>query len=412
LCNPTPGRYNPGMMASTNPDFDNLFGRQQRDGVRVVLTGQVGLDKKAFVERVIALAAENGVEITPFHVGDRMYAEAPDVKPGRILDLPKPRLDALRRSVFKDLLVLAEQKPNIIVNTHATFRWKHGLFHAYDFDQMKAFDADLYVTFVDNVDAVHERLARDHDVNHTLKDILVWREEEIVVTESMAEAVRGYGHAMILARADEADSARTLYRLMFENQRKRVYPSFPMTHVMDMPEVLAEIDTFRDALAEHFITFDPGDLDEKRLLFEAGEATKTGARTITIDVNGKSITLDVADVTAVAGDIDGQIYARDFKLVDQSDMIVSFVPELPDGKPGLSSGVERELQHAWENTKEVYVVWKPACEPSPFITETATEVFASVEEALQYFQKKGYIGDFQLDLLKAREAPRERGRFG
>jgi adenylate kinase len=217
---------------------------------------------------------------------------------------------------------------------------------------------------------------------------------------------------MILARADEADSARTLYRLMFENQRKRVYPSFPMTHVMDMPEVLAEIDTFRDALAEHFITFDPGDLDEKRLLFEAGEATKTGARTITIDVNGKSITLDVADVTAVAGDIDGQIYARDFKLVDQSDMIVSFVPELPDGKPGLSSGVERELQHAWENTKEVYVVWKPACEPSPFITETATEVFASVEEALQYFQKKGYIGDFQLDLLKAREAPRERGRFG
>jgi adenylate kinase len=400
------------MMASTNPDRDNLFGRQHRNGVRVVLTGQVGLDKKAFVERVIALAAQNGREVVPFHVGDRMYAEAPDVAPRRILDLPKTRLDALRRSVFKDLLVLANQKDNIIVNTHATFRWKHGLFHAYDFDQMKALDADLYVAFVDNVDAVHERLMRDHDVKHTLKDILVWREEEIVVTEAMAEAIRGYGHALILARANEEDAARTLYRLMFENKRKRVYPSFPMTHVMDMPDVLAEIDGFREALAEHFITFDPGDLDEKRLLFEAGEATKRGDSTITIEVNGRDVELSVSDVTAVAGDIDGQIYARDFKLIDQSDMIVSFVPELPGGKPGLSSGVERELQHAWENTKEVYVVWKPACEPSPFITETATEVFTGVEQALRHFQKKGYIGDFQLGLLQARNAPRERGRFG
>ena len=199
---------------------------------------------------------------------------------------------------------------------------------------------------------------------------------------------------------------------MFEPQRKRVYPSFPMTHVMDMPDVLAEIDGFRDIIAEHFITFDPGDLDEKRLLFDAGEATKRGDDQIKVVANGREISFDVGEVTRVAGDIDGQIYARDFKLIDQSDMIVSYVPELPGGKPGLSSGVERELQHAWENTKEVYVVWKPACEPSPFITETATEVFTSVEDTLKYFQKKGYIGDVQLDLLKKPKAPKERGRFG
>jgi len=66
-----------------------------------------------------------------------------------------------------------------------------------------------------------------------------------------------------------------------------------------------------------------------------------------------------------------------FKLIDQSDMIVSLVPELPSGKPGLSSGVERELQHAYETTKEVYVVWQPKADPSPFITETATKIFSS-----------------------------------
>jgi adenylate kinase len=398
-------------MTRTPSDSGNLFTGRRGSGVRVVVTGQVGLEKKGFLEKVATLARNRGHEIAVFHVGDRMYAEAPDVVPGKILDLPRARLDGLRRSVFKDILAAANQVPNLIVNTHATFRWKHGLFHAYDHDQMVALDADLYVALVDNVDAVHERLEREHDVDHTLKDILVWREEEIVVTEAMAAAVRGYGHAYVLALGVEGDTVESLYRLMFEPQRKRVYPSFPMTHVMDMPDTLAEIDAFRTALTEHFITFDPGDLDEKRLLFEAGEATKRGDDTITIRVNERDVTLDVADVTQVAGDIDGQIYARDFKLIDQSDMIVSYIPELPGGKPGLSSGVERELQHAFECTKEVFVVWRPAREPSPFITETATRVFPSVDGMLKHFQQKGYIGDYQLNLLSPR-APRERGRFG
>src|SRR5690606_37577028 len=129
--------------------------------------------------------------------------------------------------------------------------------------------------------------------------------------------------------------------------------------------VLAEIDAFREALSDHFITFDPGDLDEKRLLMEAGAATQRGENSFRLEVHGRVMEFPVTDVTSVAGDIDGQIYARDFKLIDQSDMIVSYVPELPGGNPGLSSGVERELQHAYENTKEVYVIWKPRVEPSP-----------------------------------------------
>ncbi|MFA7237811.1 MAG: hypothetical protein WC058_13185, partial [Phycisphaeraceae bacterium] len=72
-------------------------------------------------------------------------------------------------------------------------------------------------------------------------------------------------------------------------------------------------------------------------------------------------------------------------------MIVSLVPELEGGLPGLSSGVERELQHAFEGSKDVYVVWKPGRNPSPFITETATKVFGNVEEAMKYFEEKGMV---------------------
>ncbi len=392
-----------------NESLFNASGRR-----RVVVTGQVGVEKGPYLNRLAELARSRGHDVEVYHVGQRMYAEAPDVRPGKILDLPLARLNSLRRAVFKDILADIDRHQTAIVNTHAAFRWKHGLFPAFDHDQMKQLDADLYITLVDNVDAVHERLIREHDVPHTLKDILVWREEEILATEILASAIRGHGCFYVFARGVEAETIESLYRLIFRPQTRKVYPSFPMTHVMDLPETLAEIDAFRAAIAEHFITFDPGDLDEKRLLFDAGAATQRGETTITVEVNGRQVEFDVAEVTGIARDIDAQIYARDFKLIDQSDMIISYIPELPGGKPGLSSGVERELQHAYESTKEVYVVWKPKAEPSPFVTETATRVFSSVAEALDYFQQQGYIQQMQKPLFEpgAATTPRERGRFG
>lgn len=372
--------------------------RRKNGGVRAIVTGQVGLDKKPFLQSVVDIARAAGHEVQLFNLGDLMYAEAPDIAPGRILDLSRQRLTTLRRSVFKDILSIAATGVDLIVNTHATFRWKHGLFHAFDHNQLRELDADLYITLVDNVDAVHERLEREHKTQHTLKDILVWREEEIVVTETMAEALAGYGYAYMLSRSNPRINARSMYRLMFEPDRKRVYPSFPMTHVMDLPEVLAEIEMFRDALAEHFITFDPADLNEKRLLHEAERATKQGHADVTIKVHGRNITISASEITRIARDIDAQIYARDFKLIDQSDLIVSYIPQLPDGRPALSSGVERELQHAYEGTKEVFVIWRPQSDPSPFITETATEVFHSLDELFQYFQRRGDIDAYQLPL--------------
>ena len=389
-----------------------LFRPPRAEGRRVVVTGQVGVDKKPFLNKVAKLAESRGHRVHVYHIGDLMYAEAPDVRPGKILDLPLARLHALRRSVFKDILTDVDKQETVIVNTHASFRWKHGLFPAFDHDQMSALDADLYVTLVDNLDAVHEQLLRDHDVPHSLKDVLVWREEEILATEILAHAVRGHGSFFIVARGIEDNTLNSLYRLIFKPETKRVYPSFPMTHVMDLPDTLAEIDAFRAQITEHFITFDPGDLDEKRLLFDAGEATKRGESKITVEVNGRQVEFDVNEVTSVARDIDAQIYARDFKLIDQSDMIVSFIPELPSGKPGLSSGVDRELQHAYEATKEVYVVWKPKAEPSPFITETATKMFVSTQEALDFFQSRGYIKEVQKPLFHPGGKPRQRGRFG
>lgn len=366
--------------------------------MRAIVTGQVGMDKKPFLESVARFAAERGEPIALHHVGDLMYREAPDVRPGRILDLPLSRLHALRRAAFKDILADAPNHERLIVNTHATFRWRHGLFSAFDFDQARALRPDLLICLVDNIEVVHHRLHQEHTVDATLKDLMVWREEEIMATEMLAQALDCTDRFFILSRGRDRENIETAFRLIARPQMRKVYPSFPMTHVAHMPEMLAEIDAFRATLAEQFIAFDPGDVDEKLLLENAVEATRQGLDFIETRApasggadEGESETLRVSakQVLDIAGDIDGQIYMRDFKLVDQSDMIVSYIPELPDGLPGLSSGVERELQHAFEHGKEVYVVWKPKRTPSPFITATATRVFNTTDEAMDYFDAEG-----------------------
>jgi len=406
--------------------------------MRAIVTGQVGMDKKDYLRAAIDFAGRQGETIDAYHVGDMMYAEGRDIRPGRILDLPWSRLNSLRRAAVKDIIADSKGKKNVIVNTHATFRWRHGLFAAFDFDQIQLLEPDLFVCLVDNIEVVHHRLHRDHEIDATLKDCMVWREEEILATELMAQAL--HKPFFILSRGRHESTHRTLFRLVCRPDMKKVYPSFPMSHVVDMPDVLAEIDHFRAELAKHFIAFDPADVDEKLLLDRAVAAAKEGNTDRYLDVlphqfggalggpalragsaqpaaastsapahssyasfarhsvpgHPDPIRVRVREVLDIAGDIDGQIYMRDFKLIDQADMICSYVPELPGGIPGLSSGVERELQHAFEHTKEVYVVWKPRKNPSPFITETATKCFKSVDEALGYFETEGMFAPTNL----------------
>lgn len=377
--------------------------------MRAIVTGQVGMDKKPYLEEVARFAGQQGETVHNYHIGDMMYDEARDVRAGRILDLPLSRLNSLRRAAFKDVIADSRDQEHATVNTHATFRWRHGLFSAFDFDQVSKLNPDLFICLVDNIEVVHHRLHAEHDIDATLKDCMVWREEEILATELLSQAVPG-SQFYIVSRGRHESTTKTMFRLLCRPQMKKVYPSFPMSHVVDMPDVLAEIDAFRAALAEHFITFDPGDVDEKLLLDRALEAAKNGNVDSFLDVTPHSfggskstdemIRVPVRQVLDIAGDIDGQIYMRDFKLIDQADMIVSYVPELPGvgGKdiPGLSSGVERELQHAWEHAKEVYVVWKPKKAPSPFITETSTKIFTSTEEALQHFESSGMFAETNL----------------
>jgi adenylate kinase len=354
----------------------------------IVVTGMVGIDKKAYLADMCDYAAKRGNDILLCNVGDMMYAEAPDIAAGRILDISLGRLHSLRRSVIKDIIAKSKEHKHVIVNTHATFRWRHGLFPAFDFYQMRQLNPDLFICMIDGVEPLHLRLGREHQIQHTLKDLIVWREEEVLATQMAQQGTNEDADFYILARGFGKGTIETFYQLAFEPERKKAYLSFPMTHVAGMPEVLAMIEEFRDSMKTALTCFDPGDLEEAYLPYYAQQAQKNGKDTVEVEVLGEKVHLDADEVKQIERDINSQIYARDFALIDQADMIVSFIPELDDGMPALSSGVERELQHAHEAAKEVFVVWMPQKDPSVFITQTANKIFRTPKEALKYFQKQ------------------------
>ena len=351
----------------------------------VVVTGMVGINKKEYLEGVCAAARSRGKEVLLCNIGDMMYAEATDVVAGRILDIPLKRLHLLRRSVLKDIIARTKEHEHVIVNTHATFRWRHGLFPAFDFDQVRELGADMYICLVEGVDALHVRLVSEHPIQHTLKDLLVWREEEILATEMMRNGTDEEALFYCLSRGGGAGTVEMFYRLVFEGRRRKAYLSFPMTHVMGMKAIVAEIAGFRKSMKEIFTCFDPGDLEEAYLPYYAKKSLGEGKNYIELNVLGRKVKFDAAEVAGIQGDINSQIYARDFLLIDQADMIISYIPELAGGRAAISSGVERELQHAHEAAKEVYVIWRSQAEPSVFITQTATRVFRDTVEAANYF---------------------------
>jgi hypothetical protein len=156
-----------------------------------------------------------------------------------------------------------------IVNTHATFRWRHGLFSAFDFDQIRVLQPDLFICLVDNIEVVHHRLHREHDIDATLKDCMVWREEEILATELMSQAIPGSARLLHPQPRPAPGHAPHRSSACSPAGHEEGVPVFPMSHVVDMPEVLAEIDASVPRSPKHFITFDPGDVDEKLLLDRA-----------------------------------------------------------------------------------------------------------------------------------------------
>jgi len=358
--------------------------------MRILVTGLSGLKKRdPLAEAVENLRTHHKTDVELFNVGKMMYEENPNIKKGRILDLPLGHLRQLRRTVFRD--ILKSDSEHIIVNSHATFRWRTGLFSAFDVDEIRKFQPDLVVNIVEDVDQTWLRLQQNRNPEshlYTMKDLFVWREEEILASQLLAQIPNKPAEFLIVPKPD---AETIITRLITKPTLKRCYISFPITNVLDKPDIMEDIENYKDAMKETFLAFDPFSVKESWMVSEVeriqnGEVDRDYME---IEFEGKMHKLPISEVAPCVRDIDGQIITRDLGLIDQTDLVVAYMPDI-DNQPVNSPGVMREITHASHTTKDVYIIWTANREASPFIKDMVPNpkgIFPNLKVALKELKK-------------------------
>ena len=175
-----------------------------------------------------------------------MYQEAPDVPAGRILNLPiTPAQHPPPRGLQGDP---ADRRASTSTCWSTRTRRSAGgtvCSRRSTTTRSRRSTPTLYITLLDNAESVHQRLMprsrhRPHaQGHHGLARGRAARDRD------PRQHHRGYGHFFMISRGRNIPTTQTIYRLMFERQRRRSILSFPMSHVMDLPDTLAEIDRFK-----------------------------------------------------------------------------------------------------------------------------------------------------------------------
>ena len=384
--------------------------------MRALFLGQTGIDKKRHLKRLTDLCSSRGVNVDAvMNVGDIMYSEShkagKPLQKGKILDLPLAELAILRRLAFTGIGYESSRCDNVFVNSHGVFRWNNQLFRAFEMSELEGFQPDIVITLVDDVETIKHRLdtlktnkSLPGDVSYSLKDLLIWREEEILTADIISSVLKVPHYVLGVSIEPEVSAApmEVAFNLMFEPWKPRAYVSYPISDAQDNPPIWDKVLEFRRLVRSSLTAFDPMMIGEKRLqkMMAQERSAKGNGGSLVCDVGEDQIELDISEIEEAIPDIDGQIVARDYKLVDQSEVIVAYFPADANDNPLIAAGVQSEIEHATAFTKEVIVVWEASKDPTPFIHQRVDRRFSTLGELREYLAQLGDAKrpDGQLDM--------------
>ena len=354
--------------------------------MRIVVTGISGSGREVHLKRFVEFAEAKNTKVKLFSVGSMMFEAARklgvEIKEDKILDLSPSSLNFLRATVFEQIIREAENYENIVISTHASFRWKKHVFQAFDFHYLNELSPDAFITISDSALPIKIRLesSKQWRGRLTLKEILVWRDEETLLTKSIADYRRRPFYIVPFSSPPE-----TLFNLVFKQHSKKVYLSYPITHIENREAKLAGKDRFKDRLRKLGLTvFDPGEIEDSLLLYKLRELKDTGGGKLTVEENGVKIEIHIGEIEDVVEDLLDQIVARDYQLIDQSDFLVVYY-----FSQVMSPGVLSEMTYGFSNNKKVFVVYKGP--ESPFFNYYSTRIFESEEALVDFMNREGMI---------------------
>jgi len=317
-------------------------GSRMEGGV-VFVTGISGSGIGEKLQEVVGVtqAAGHNHRARVHDVGEIMRQHAlrndPDVNWDRILDASPRVLRFLRALAFQEISYAVRSEPDVLhlVDLHLCFRWKAFLTKGFEPYILQGFIPHVrcFINIVEDLAQILERLAATAWGTREILELLIWRDEELLLTDMFSD-VCGLTNSFAIARAEPASEFE---KLVWHPEMKRVYLSFPITAILQDRAAQQEITQFRDEIRKFLTVFDPyacKDYDETYRREEM-KVLKRQVGETTVD--------------------------RDFRFIDQADAVVVYYP-----RKVSSQGVDAEMRHAVETGKPIFLYCPEELGGSPF----------------------------------------------
>ena len=386
--------------------------------MRIIVTGQAGTAKKTFAERIVKHVLEQrripktssqynkNREIKWYEVESKDWLKVDfrtfltDYNESKQQDKWAESITAINKDIAnknpKDCLLLL----------HATWYRNNRFFSPLSWDKLISFKPDCVINLIDDLYDTWQRVEEGpHDTHLSLHEILSWRSVESTLSKTIALQLRidpeGLDVKQIPSQLQSCFGSplphfimavkhppETFYRLMFEkNERPVVYASFPITRTRGKSQRALEIESFLQKLHEAgVIVINPLTIDEMRMKrnnphwlelnnensFNEYQGTRwqVADPTVPPPCHYKNPFRDSSDaqIKDTVGRIEQHVVARDFDLIAQCQMLIAYRPFYPESGDQTSGpptstptgGVSREISHALELGKTVWVVDPPS----------------------------------------------------
>lgn len=361
--------------------------------MRIIVTGQSGIDKSTFLDSFKKLCDTKKLPSTTdgfafdsdvvldknilnhakidhiFDLEHEMCKKNKWLTPN-YLDKPISDLLHAKNCILKDLIKKSRNDNNTILAMHLNYLRKSSLYQILDWKELREFKPEMVIILIDDIYSIKNRIDnRNSDDDYvramSLKDIAWWREAEIAASKNLADNLLDENIPFYIVAV--AHGPQILYQLMFESKhaienkwKKIVYASYPISLAKTDKNLQTEANRFIKLLKKNFIVFVPGTIKEKILHDKFVENFQRPVPHGIIKVDNEQYQIN--DIAPVIVDINGQIITRDERLIDQSQAIFAY-------RPAQSIGSQFEIQYAIRSGSIITYVYHPSKDgSSPFVT--------------------------------------------
>ncbi|MEZ0248178.1 MAG: hypothetical protein ABWJ97_02790 [Thermoproteus sp.] len=277
-----------------------------------------------------------------------------------------------------------EGAEHVLVGMNLPYFNRSRFFPAFDLSPFRELKPDVVVTFIEEEHVMWRRVqmreerGRRTGAEFRLKDIVAWRNTTILLADIISREL-GVDNYVVAVKHPTS----TFYRLLFDRWALKVYLSFPITAVRGDERARAEIDSYRSAMHNRFVAFDPLMVDERALRTalarSGGDVVEVRAEDVWNVPRGLEpacgdeeglypVRIPREQVEEVLRDLDNIIRYKDYRYIQQSDAVAAYRPFM--GRT-LSRGMFAEINYALNTAhKRVFIYWpKEDWEPgmeSPF----------------------------------------------